>query len=88
MPRMIWKFPLKTDGHQPVEMPNGAILLTVAEQFGAIWLWAEVDPDEPKVNRNIFVYATGHAIPDDPGEFVGSVLLLGGSLVFHIYGGR
>ena len=85
MARSIWKFPIKIDDHQVIPVPNGAKIRSVAVQGETVCLWAEVDPNEPIFGRDIFVYGTGHPMPDDPGTFIGSVMLHGGALVFHIY---
>lgn len=88
--RSIWKF--KVDPEKPVEMPAGARLLSVAFQGDDLCVWAEVDPDAPKVQRRFTVVGTGHDLPSAPGEFVGTAHTDGiagifgfGALVFHVY---
>lgn len=66
-------------------MPEGAKILHVAEQAGSICLWAEVETQATQKQRHISVYGTGQRMPDNPGTFIGSVLLHVGALVFHIY---
>ncbi len=87
MSRTIWKFPITTH-HQQIAMPEGAKILHVAEQYPLqIYLWAEVDTHATSVFRNIFVYGTGHVLPDNPGNYIGSVLLCSEQLIFHFYEG-
>jgi hypothetical protein len=86
MARTIWKFPLRGTFHQIVEMPEDAKIISVAEQGELICLWAEVDPNaQCRTKRGIAIYGTGRTIPDDPGTFIGTVMLRGGALVYHIY---
>ena len=30
-------------------------------------------------------YGTGHDVPDEPGQYVGTFFMNGGSLVFHVF---
>jgi hypothetical protein len=83
MAKSIWKFQLHTEG--AVEMPIGAKVISAREQGDHICLWAEVDPKMGKVERWFSVYGTGWPLPDEPGEFIGTALLSGGALVFHVY---
>lgn len=81
----IWKFNLPPD-FLPVAMPRGARLLYVAEQHGALCLWAQVDSTAPEVARRIHIVGTGHVIPG-AAAYVGSALLQDGMFVFHVYDG-
>jgi hypothetical protein len=82
--RTIWKFPLKP-AVQEITMPRGARVLTVQTQFGEPQLWAEVDTDAPTEQREFAVVGTGHPMPEDPGEYIGTFQIDDGSLVFHVY---
>ena len=82
----VWKFEVPIDDLATIDMPSGARLLTVAVQGGSPVLYALVDPSAAKVARRLRVAGTGHPIlPDDAGIYVGTVLLHGGALVFHIF---
>lgn len=84
MPRTIWKYTLEP--RCAIAMPQGAQLLSVAEQNGDICLWALVDPQATQQTRYFAGFGTGHPIPDAADlTFVGSVLMTGGSMVFHIF---
>jgi len=63
-----------------------ASLLTVAVQDGAPCIWALVDPAQPSRERRIRIYGTGHSI-NEPGRYIGTFQLLGGTLVFHVFDG-
>lgn len=80
----VWKFVLKPEIN--IEMPAGAELLSVAAQGDQICMWAKVDPEAEKETRSFVGYGTGHNIPNSSSlSFVGTALLSGGSMVFHIF---
>jgi hypothetical protein len=84
---VIWKFELKkiTD-MQKLTMPDGAELLSVANQNGNLCLWAMVDPSNEKQFRYIEVIGTGNPMPEYMGldrQFIGTVLI--NPLVWHVF---
>jgi len=79
----IWKFEIPQDGSL-VEMPQGARLLRVDEQYRKVMIWALVEPDAEKVNRHLLVYGTGHEVETDL-PFVGTAFV--GPLVWHVFDG-
>jgi len=87
--RKIYKYPLKVEDVQMVEMPAGAVVLTVQAQGETPCLWAEVDPKAALVCRSFVTYGTGHPMDDGPvRHYVGTYQLRGGALVFHVYTDR
>lgn len=75
---------------EPVQMPAGAQVISAHEQTGDICVWALVPNPGTKLEpRNFLVVGTGHEIPrpmrDWSHRFVGTVLLEGGTLVFHVF---
>ena len=85
MAHTIWKYVLKTETNQIIEIPEGAKILSAGEQLNNICVWVNVDTEMPVVNRKFSIYGTGHLIPKDPGDFIGSVHLYNGTLIFHVY---
>lgn len=83
MPNVIWKYLIPMTDTFVVRLPAGAQIRTVAVQNDAPFLWAEFDPDMPIVVFPFRLVGTGHKIPDDVGEFVGTFFL--GSFVGHIF---
>lgn len=77
----VWKFPLPR-----VPMPIGAQILTVAVIRDQPFVWAIVDPSAPLVERQLFVRGTGHGL-GTVGDYIGTFMLLAGSLVFHVFDG-
>ena len=83
----IWKWTLQVIGRQSITMPPGAKLLTVQLQGDTPQLWALVnDASESREARIIATYPTGAKIPEgDPGQYLGTYQLNGGTLIFHVF---
>lgn len=84
MPEVVWKYTL-TKVENDVEMPSGAMILTVAEQHNEICLWAKVNPNAERVKRKLFVVGTGHAELNGAETYLGSAQINNGNLVFHVF---
>jgi hypothetical protein len=86
--KTIWKYVLEMP-NQLIDMPEGAVIMTAAEQGGNICIWAEVDPDSERMRERLFqTVGTGHDIQDDIGverKYIGTAMLQGGASVLHVY---
>lgn len=87
MAKTVWKFPLKAvavgaDIHEP--MPTHAAIIRVEFQHGVICCWALVDPNEPKEDVVLKIFATGDPVPDDC-HYVGTFTQANNSLVWHLF---
>lgn len=87
--KTIWKFPLFVVDYQRLEMPHGALLLSVQAQGEKeeVMLWALVESTAEKERRGIWIHGTGHEIqfPLRHGRYLGTFQLGGGALVFHVF---
>ena len=85
--RIIYKYELPLRGKEAIPMPRDARLLSVGVQGGGVVLWAEVDPREPEVRRELESRFTGQRIERKGGEpYVGTVTLVPGDpLVVHVF---
>ena len=85
--KAIWKYPLKIESKQTLEMPGtGPKLLSVQMQAGVPCLWAVVEPNsEQKSVVVIDIVGTGHILEEDDTEryFLGTVQQ--GGLVWHVF---
>jgi hypothetical protein len=81
--RTIFKYPLEVTDTPVVRMPAGAEILTVQMQRGEACIWAIVDDAVPNVSRRLLVVGTGHGMPLDSGQYVGTFQT--GALVFHVF---
>lgn len=85
--KTIYKYQLFTKD-QIIHMPKGAKILSAAEQKGYACIWALVDDEAPKVKRMIHVDMTGgNSERRVESVFIGTVLLVGGTFVIHIFDG-
>lgn len=86
--RTIWKWQLETADRQTIVIPRDARILCVQTQRETPCLWAEVDPSNSRVAREIRIHGTGHPIErGDLDAYVGTYQLSGGEVVFHVYDG-
>ena len=82
----IWKYQLAMIDDQKIEMPRKARILSVQVQDDVPCLWALVDDDAPTEQRAVRIAGTGHRVSGWSAEnFVGTVQLAGGTLVFHVF---
>lgn len=88
--RKIYKYPLEIEDRQEIAMPEGAKLLSVHMQGpNRPQLWALVNPIAQSHLRLVRCFGTGHEIDEAEIaglQYLGTVLVHGGSLVFHYYG--
>lgn len=73
----------------PIEMPEGAEILSARIQHGVLCLWAKVDTGNETITRNVFVIGTGYDISEATNEngakFIDTIFLSDGFLVYHIF---
>ncbi len=84
MTATIWKFPIPAGDEITVDMPDGAVILTVGGVRDEAFVWAMVDAEAPFVGRRLAVRGTGHPL-GEVGDYIGTFMLLSGSLVFHVF---
>lgn len=85
----IYKYPLPINDRVTIPMPQHAQVLSVHVQNEVPCIWTLVNPQLPIEQREFRIYGTGHAVEDsDLGKFVGTFLIRGGSLVFHVFEAR
>lgn len=79
----ILKYTLHEYGAAILDLPEGSHILSVADQCGALQLWAEADTNKTKEARKIHVVFTGDDAPE--GKYIGTALTSGGNIVRHVY---
>lgn len=82
--KRIFKYIMQTST-QSFAMPIGAKILQAHNQHDRVVFWAEVDIAQSSELRKFTMYGTGHALPDDPGKYIGTVLIETDFLVMHLY---
>lgn len=68
-------------------MPAGAEILSIQYQAGVPTIWAIIDTDNEKVNRELYVFGTGHDIPEttDPLKYLATIQDPGMGFVWHVF---
>jgi hypothetical protein len=84
MNRVIWKYLIKPDAFT-IEMPAGARILTVMEQFGAPQLWALVDPTAEMERRYFVAIQTGREFFVKGATYVGTMTANAGAVIIHLF---
>jgi len=86
MNQSIWKYPLKVEDEQIIEVPYGAEFLSVQAQHDQPCLWAKVAPGVQEVSVKVVTVGTGHPAQHTEGmQYVGSYQLHGGGFVGHVF---
>lgn len=83
--RTVFKYRLTVDDAVTIKMPKFAKILSVGVQQESVFLWALVDTDKLEENRHFRIAGTGHPIEEAHLTFLGTVFLMRGQLVFHIF---
>ncbi len=81
----IWKYKLHASGVTVLNMPEGAKVLSVAEQHGEAVLWALVSAGRVTEERKFRTCLTGGDAPNSVMDFMGTALLDGGNYVVHVF---
>lgn len=84
MARTIWKTHLSL-GVSEYQLPAGAQPLSIHMQNGKPKMWSVVDDDHILEMKAILITGTGQLLPDDLGNFIGTVLSLDQTFVFHVF---
>ena len=87
MTQQVWKFPLRVEDEQIIEVPVGAEPLKAEMQNGELCLWMLVQPSSNKVSKKVHVHGTGHYVSNSvtSSDYVDSFMMHGGALVFHVF---
>lgn len=86
--KVIWKYAVKMQDEQEIEMPKNAKMLTVQVQNDVPCIWALVDPNETKELVKFRIVGTGNEFEDAmvmDSRYIGTFQLPLHSLVFHLF---
>lgn len=86
--KTIYKYKVKRQETQEVEMPVGAQILTAQPIDVNVWIWAMIETEvEEREMRRIAVLKTGQEITLDTDQllYINSVQLGEGELVLHVF---
>jgi hypothetical protein len=87
--RVIWKFTVDVTDDPVIEVPVGAEFIPHVHAVNALtlWVWAKVDPQLPTERRTLHIRGTGHPHFETLGSHLGTVVIEGGMLVWHVFEG-
>ncbi len=60
-----------------VMMPRGARILRISTDGNRPTIWAICRGDVPAVKRLIRIFQSGEELPDEPGEYLNTIITLG-----------
>jgi hypothetical protein len=87
--KQVFKYTLKTiSDPQSIEMPSGAVFLSLLVQRGDpnMWFLCDGDTTRPYEVRRFQLFATGEPIPEPVAlGYLGAFHALTGSLVLHAF---
>lgn len=81
MSKTIFKYPLSVHGTELLIHKGARIMVVGNDPSGNACLWAEVQTDNPTVNRFIACAGTGHSVPE--GEYIGTICAI--PYMWHFY---
>ena len=82
--KTIHKYPIQITDHQTISLPMGAKPLHVArDPNGLPSLWAVVETDNPKEDKDIYVVGTGNPMPESAKTHLGTFVI--NIHVWHVF---
>jgi len=82
----VYKYEIDVMGVLTFEMPKGAEVLCIREQFGRPKMWAKVDDSQPLEKRSFAIVGTGNPIPRaSTSKYIGTFFHLEGRFVGHVF---
>jgi len=62
--RSVWKYKLSLEiSTNAISMPKEAKILSFDKQVDALFIWVEVETENPEEIRFLYIIGTGHRIP-------------------------
>jgi hypothetical protein len=83
--KTIYKYPLSFPTHI-VYLPEGCRIVKLAEQDGAMYIWAIVDTGGLSIARRFTFVGTGHPLPVGEYEYIDTIFQ--GPFVWHLFVSR
>lgn len=85
----IWKYELTAEGSQDLAVPGNGKVLCVQVQQGKPCVWLLVEPEQEVQLHRIRMFGTGQPYIEVDGlDYIGTIQLYDGSLVFHVFDGH
>lgn len=84
----IHKYDVPEEDYFELELPVGAQILTVQDQFGKPYIWILKDTEQILEMRYFKLIGTGHNFKSSLRkikQYIGTFQLVGGALVLHLF---
>jgi hypothetical protein len=86
--KTVYKYEIEPKELQEINLPIQSKILSVAEQEGELYLWAEIDLDNHHIEepRTLRIAGTGWTLEDGENrKFIGTAHMPKQKLVWHVY---
>jgi len=87
--KKVWKYKVTLELEQDIELPVGCKILALNKQGNRnedeIYLWCLIDPDSPMETRHFLLTPTFEELPENILDYVGTLWLMNGSYVLHLF---
>lgn len=80
----VYKYPIEIVDEQMIEMPENAHALSVQMQRDKLCIWALVNPERKNKKRRVRIVGTGNDA-SDVFQYLGTVQMFNGNLVWHVF---
>ena len=82
----IWKYELKSNSVQQINMPAQAKILSVQPQKETVCMWVLVETENLTEKRTFRIYGTGHpCVLASADKHIGTFQIGDGNYVFHVF---
>ena len=85
--KTIWKYELRIEDIQKLEMPKESKILSVQMQHSTPCIWIQCDNSNDMETRNFHTFGTGNPLPNDIDNFtyIGTYQINSGVIIFHVF---
>lgn len=88
MSRIVTKYEIpdpRSDVTTTLALPVGGTIRHLEAIGSRAWLWVEAETNAPMASRWFWLAATGSPLPADVSTHVGTLVLLAGQRILHLY---
>lgn len=83
--KTVWKYNLELTDHQNIQMPVGAVPLSVGMQGSQAVIWVLVDTERASQSRRIRIVGTGQEAGEFIGEYAGRLDFPDARQHYHVF---
>ena len=83
--KSIYKYPVNPLDYKIIKGTIEKFLSVEYQPNNGICVWAAIDTNLPEEEYIVSCYGTGHKLPNDPGEYIGTVQMYSGEMVLHFF---